>query len=336
MPRAFTRTYGPSTNGIPIRRRSTASTATRVTGRTRSDAAPITICSGPPDPTGMISPSWSPAAAPRRPPRCHALACGACDRHRLQRDERPLHRGAQAQIRLDNLEVRQLPIERAGELGMSFDQIVCTGPPSSAGPGAGLIALPTCSSRMGAMHLMVYAPTDAPASTCCRSSADGSESRRPMRGCVISSPRSGRCRLVIRWQLLRDAPDFRQEAALADALLHPQDRAYSVPQLFDFSKRRGLRFGRWVRQAPYSARCGVMAPIPQASRLAQLPRRPVRGRRTVPRHDGPPQRGRLPRRSPERPPPSASPVTPGWAMCRSGCRTPSACNSGCLPARRRS
>ena len=34
--------------------------------------------------------------------------------------------------------------------------------------------------------------------------------------------------------LLREAPDFRQEAALADALLHPQDRAYSVPQLFDF------------------------------------------------------------------------------------------------------
>ena len=37
--------------------------------------------------------------------------------------------------------------------------------------------------------------------------------------------------------LLREAPDFRQEAALADALLHPQDRAYSVPQLFDFLDR---------------------------------------------------------------------------------------------------
>jgi len=28
--------------------------------------------------------------------------------------------------------------------------------------------------------------------------------------------------------LLAEAPDFRQEAELADALLHPQDRAYSV------------------------------------------------------------------------------------------------------------
>ncbi len=70
--------------------------------------------------------------------------------------------------------------------------------------------------------------------------------------------------------LLREAPDFRNEAALADALLHPCDRAYSVPQLFEFLDRGGLRFGRWVRQAAYSPRCGVMAQLPQASRLQQL------------------------------------------------------------------
>jgi hypothetical protein len=69
---------------------------------------------------------------------------------------------------------------------------------------------------------------------------------------------------------LRQAPDFRNEAALADALLHPQDRAYSVPQLFDFLEKAGLAFGRWVRQAPYSIHCGVMAKIPQAKRIAHL------------------------------------------------------------------
>ena len=70
--------------------------------------------------------------------------------------------------------------------------------------------------------------------------------------------------------VLREAPDFRQEAALADALLHPQDRAYSVPQLFDFIQRGGLTFGRWVKQAPYSAQCGLMARLPQALRMAEL------------------------------------------------------------------
>jgi hypothetical protein len=70
--------------------------------------------------------------------------------------------------------------------------------------------------------------------------------------------------------LLREAPDFRHEAALADALLHPQDRAYSVPELFDFIEGGGLTFGRWVRQAPYSPQCGALARIPQASRMAKL------------------------------------------------------------------
>jgi hypothetical protein len=70
---------------------------------------------------------------------------------------------------------------------------------------------------------------------------------------------------------LREAPDFQQEAELADALLHPRDRAYSVPELFHFIEAARLMFVRWVRQAPYSARCGGMSRIPQASRLAQLP-----------------------------------------------------------------
>jgi len=65
--------------------------------------------------------------------------------------------------------------------------------------------------------------------------------------------------------------DREREAALADALLHPQDRAYSVPQLFDFIANGGLTFGRWAKQAPYSLHCGVIAKIPQASRMAQLP-----------------------------------------------------------------
>ncbi len=60
---------------------------------------------------------------------------------------------------LGNLQVRQLPIERAGELGTSFDQIVCTGVLHHlADPDAGLKALRGVLKSDGAMHLMVYAP----------------------------------------------------------------------------------------------------------------------------------------------------------------------------------
>jgi hypothetical protein len=70
--------------------------------------------------------------------------------------------------------------------------------------------------------------------------------------------------------LLRQAPDFKHVAAVADALLNPQDRAYSVPQLFEFLAQGGLRFGRWLSQAPYSPRCGAIAKLPQAGRIARL------------------------------------------------------------------
>jgi hypothetical protein len=68
----------------------------------------------------------------------------------------------------------------------------------------------------------------------------------------------------------RRTKDFTYPDALADALLHPQDRAYTVPQLYAWLERCGLSFGRWVEQAPYLAQCGAMARMPHASRLAAM------------------------------------------------------------------
>jgi hypothetical protein len=71
--------------------------------------------------------------------------------------------------------------------------------------------------------------------------------------------------------LLRNSPDFADRAGLADALLHPQDRSYSVPQLLDYLGRNGLMFGRWVRQAPYLPWCGALASTPHHTKLVRLP-----------------------------------------------------------------
>jgi hypothetical protein len=54
-------------------------------------------------------------------------------------------------------------------------------------------------------------------------------------------------------------------------LLNPRDRAYSVPQLFNFIERAGLSFGRWYWQAPYLPQCGAIATTPHAKRLLELP-----------------------------------------------------------------
>jgi hypothetical protein len=70
--------------------------------------------------------------------------------------------------------------------------------------------------------------------------------------------------------VLRRAKDFRNPDAMADALLHPQDRAYSVPQLYDWLDRCGMSFGRWIEQAPYLAHCGALAKSSHAARLSAL------------------------------------------------------------------
>jgi SAM-dependent methyltransferase len=173
---------------------------------------------------------------------------------------------------LRNLQVHQLAIEQARELGTSFDQIVCTGVLHHlANPDAGLAALCDVLKPDGVMHLMVYAPYGRTGvymlqEFCKRLDIRATDAGiREVVAALRKLPRGHPLE-----RLLQDAPDFRDEAALADALLHPQDRAYSVPQLFDFLEEGGLRFARWVKQAPYSPHCGVVAELPHASRWTAL------------------------------------------------------------------
>jgi len=174
---------------------------------------------------------------------------------------------------LTNLQVHRLPLDRLHELKRTFDQIVCTGVLHHLpDPDAGLAALRSVLKPDGAMHLMVYAPYGRTGVYMLQEFAKrlgiraNDEGIRDLIAALHALPPGHPLE-----PLLREAPDFRQEAALADALLHPQDRAYSVPQLFDFIERGQLTFGRWIKQAPYSPGCGVMAQIPQAPRLANLP-----------------------------------------------------------------
>jgi 2-polyprenyl-3-methyl-5-hydroxy-6-metoxy-1,4-benzoquinol methylase len=174
---------------------------------------------------------------------------------------------------LANLEVRQLPVERVGELGRRFDTIVCTGVLHHLpDPDAGLRALGDALEPDGALHLMVYAPYGRAGvyllQDYCRRLGIGHSAQeiRDLAATLTALPRAHPLA-----RLLAESPDFQSPDGLADALLNPQDRAYSVPQLFDWLQRCGLRFGRWLRQAPYLAQCGSLARTPHAPRLAALP-----------------------------------------------------------------
>ncbi|HLT92395.1 MAG TPA: class I SAM-dependent methyltransferase [Woeseiaceae bacterium] len=176
---------------------------------------------------------------------------------------------------LANLELAELPVERAAGLGRRFDHIVCTGVLHHLpDPDAALQALHDALEPHGALHLMVYAPYGRAGiyllREYCRRLGVGASSRDiadlavTLRSLPDQHPLS---------PLLRRASDFTTEAGIADALLNPQDRPYSVPELFDLLDRNALQFGRWLRQAPYLPQCGAAAGIPHRRVLARLPAR---------------------------------------------------------------
>jgi SAM-dependent methyltransferase len=173
---------------------------------------------------------------------------------------------------LDNLELRRLPVERAAELGQTFEYVVCTGVLHHLpDPDAGLRALRDVLAPSGALHLMVYAPYGRAGvymlQEYCRRLGVGRTDPeiRDLAACLKALPPEHPLA-----PLLRTSPDFANTAGLADALLHPQDRSYSVPQLFDFLRRAGLTFGRWLRQAPYLPWCGALTSTPHHRRLVGL------------------------------------------------------------------
>jgi 2-polyprenyl-3-methyl-5-hydroxy-6-metoxy-1,4-benzoquinol methylase len=182
-------------------------------------------------------------------------------------------RELQQKYNLENIELHQLPIERVQDLGRSFDQIVCTGVLHHLrDPALGLRALRDVLNPDGAMRLMVYAPYGRAGiymmQEYCRllhisaTDSDLRDLRATLESLPAGHPIAG---------VLHRAKDFLRPEATADALLHPRDRAYSVPELYAWLEQCGMSFGRWIEQAPYLPQCGMVAKSPHAARLASLP-----------------------------------------------------------------
>jgi len=181
-------------------------------------------------------------------------------------------RELQLKYGLENLELQQLSIENVGRLGRRFDQVVCTGVLHHLpDPDVGLRALRDVLRPQGAMHLMVYALYGRTGiymmQEYCRllgittSDTDLRDLGHTLQKLPAAHPIAG---------VMRGAMDVNHPDALADALLHPNDRAYTVPQLYAWLECCGMSFGRWVEQAPYLPQCGMVAKTPHAERLASL------------------------------------------------------------------
>lgn len=173
---------------------------------------------------------------------------------------------------LTNLEICRLSIERSHELEQRFDKIICTGVLHHLpDPDAGLRSLRRVLKPDGAMQLMVYATYGRTGiymlQEYCRRLGIGRSDKETidLANTLMAIPPGHPMA-----SLLGEAPDFRTKAGLADALLHPRDRAYIVPQLFEFIDGAGMSFGRWLRQAPYLPQCGDPARTPHRALLTRL------------------------------------------------------------------
>src|SRR5271157_3530616 len=148
-------------------------------------------------------------------------------------------RDLQRKYNLENLELHQLPIEGVQELGRSFDLVVCTGVLHHlTDPDLGLRALRDVLRPHGAMRLMVYAPYGRAGiymmQEYCRLLRIGTsdDDLRDLGATLEALPADHPISSV-----LRHAKDFRRPEAMADALLHPRDRAYTVPELYAWLDR---------------------------------------------------------------------------------------------------
>jgi hypothetical protein len=50
---------------------------------------------------------------------------------------------------------------------------------------------------------------------------------------------------------IRAAAELKNDSAIVDTFLHPQDRAYTVPQVMELVEGAGLAFQNWVDNFPY-------------------------------------------------------------------------------------
>lgn len=157
---------------------------------------------------------------------------------------------------LKNLELRQMSLLDVGQLNRSFDLILCTGVLHHLpNPDAGLKALADVLEPSGSMGLMLYG----------KAARTGVYQVQDILRRLGAGPDAEG--LGIARELLKFVPphhylfepngklpiDLAQDAGVVDMLLHPQDRAYSVPEIMEFVAGAGLVFFGWNDNADYCA-----------------------------------------------------------------------------------
>ena len=225
------------------------------------------------DPSRKTSPSWSRAAGPRRRPstRC----AGRRRESPASTSAKPACAAPRSSSGSTSWTIsRCASFPSSGQANWRRASTRSSAPASSTiwrTPMRGCAPCATCSTPDGAMNLMVYAPYGRTGiymlqDFCRRIGISATDVEiRDLIAALKALPPGHPLQ-----NLLRDAPDFRQRGGARRRAAAPLRSRVLGSAVIRFLDRAGLTFGRWVRQAAYSPRCGVMAQLPQASRIQQL------------------------------------------------------------------
>ena len=154
---------------------------------------------------------------------------------------------------LHNLKLYRGNLLEVADLEAQFDVIICSGVLHHlADPDAGLLALRKALSPDGVMVLMVYGQAarvgvymlqDAFRRMGLHANCDGVAEVRS----VLAELPQYHCVQ----HYVQVAKELEHDSALVDTFLHPQDRAYTVPQVFEFLDAAGLEFQNWIDSVEY-------------------------------------------------------------------------------------
>jgi SAM-dependent methyltransferase len=154
---------------------------------------------------------------------------------------------------LTNLSLHRGDLRAVAELGQAFDYIVCSGVLHHlADPDEGLRALASVLAPDGAMAIMLYGKASRVGVYLLQDAFRRLNVQQSSEGVAFVRATLDRLR--------RDHParsfaesvtDVASDEGLVDLFLHPQDRAYSVPEVMDFVERAGLFFQGWFDNNPY-------------------------------------------------------------------------------------
>jgi SAM-dependent methyltransferase len=176
---------------------------------------------------------------------------------------------------LKNLRLYRGDLREVGEIRTAFDLVICTGVLHHLrDPDEGMRALASVMAPHAALACMVYGATrrvgvymmqEAFRRMGVEANAEGVAFARRVLGSLPDWH-------YVHWYLRR-APELQHDEALADTFLHPQDRAYTVPELLALAEENGLHFQGWFENSVYYPEGSPWLMPELAAKLGALPPR---------------------------------------------------------------